>query len=104
MVTATLALHASQAAACWDDAARRYGVSAQLLHAIARVESNLNPRAVNLGHWSRTGIYDIGLMQINRLHLPRLGGFGIDEADLHDPCTNIDVGAGSSLTCSPATE
>src|SRR5581483_12033605 len=79
--------------ACWEQAAHRYGVSAQLLYAIARVESGLNPAAVNRSHRARTGSYDIGLMQINSSHLPTLARYGIREADLYNPCTNIHIGA-----------
>jgi len=87
---ATLSPHAL---ACWGEAGQRYGVSADLLYAIARVESNLNPKAVNRSHIQRTGSYDIGLMQINNRHLSVLSRHGISESDLFDPCTNIQVGA-----------
>ena len=88
-----LATTPTRALACWDAAAQRYGVSANLLYAIARVESNLNPKAINRTHSQRTGSYDIGLMQINSSHLSALSRHGIREADLFEPCTNIQVGA-----------
>jgi len=78
------------AQACWDDAAQRYQVSSALLYAIARTESGLNPQAVGRnGNGSR----DIGLMQINSAWLPTLAAHGINERDLFEPCTSIEVGA-----------
>ena len=90
---AFLVLAPTGAQACGEEAARRYGISADLLYAIARVESNLNPLAVNRSHVRRTGSYDIGLMQINSGPLRALSRHGIREADLFEPCTNIHVGA-----------
>ena len=90
---AVLATAPTLARACWEEAAQRYGISADLLYAVARVESNLNPLAVNRSHLQRTGSYDIGLMQINSGHLSALSRHGIREIDLFEPCTNIQVGA-----------
>jgi hypothetical protein len=83
----------SWGAECWNNAAARYGVPASLLIAIARVESNLNPAAINRMGSAKYGSYDIGLMQINSSNLPRLAQYGIRESDLYDSCTNIHVGA-----------
>ncbi len=78
------------ASACWEQAGRQYGVAPQLLYAIARAESGLNPSAIGR---NPGGSYDIGLMQVNSAHLPKLRSFGISEPQLFDPCTNIRVGA-----------
>ena len=92
-VLVVLAATPTWALACWNETAQRYGVPAELLYAIARVESNLNPQAVNRSLQRRTGSYDIGLMQINSGHLPSLARYGIRESDLYEPCTNLHVGA-----------
>lgn len=79
-----------EAAACWDEAAKKYGVNPYLLYAIAKTESSLNPKAINR---NKNGSYDIGLMQINSNWLPTLRKHGLDEKRLFDPCTSIHVGA-----------
>jgi len=75
---------------CWDRAASMFNISPQLLYAIAQQESSLNPAAVGR---NRDGSKDLGLMQINSKHLPRLRKLGIDEQQLKDPCLSIIVGA-----------
>ena len=78
------------ASACWREAAERYGLNGELLHAIARTESRLDPRSIGR---NANGSRDIGLMQINSRWLPVLARHGITERDLFDPCTSIQVGA-----------
>lgn len=87
---AGMAALCSNAMACWEEAASRYGVNPYLLYAIARTESGLNPLATNR---NKNGSYDIGLMQINSSWLPTLRKYGVDEQQLFDPCTSIHVGA-----------
>lgn len=78
---------------CFDHHAGRFGLDAELLRGVARVESGMRPGALNNSHVQRTGTRDIGLMQINSSLLPGLASYGITERDLMDPCTNIEVGA-----------
>lgn len=83
-------LFAPHVSACWEEAGARYHISPYLLYAIAKTESGLNPAALNR---NKNGSYDIGLMQINSSWFPTLRKFGVDEAQLLDPCTSIHVGA-----------
>lgn len=73
---------------CFDEAGAQYGINPLILRAIAKVESNFNPRAIN---WNRNGTYDFGVMQINTIWAPVLG---IERWNtLGDPCSNIKTGA-----------
>ncbi len=76
---------------CFAEAAQKYSLDPVLLKAIAKTESGFNPGAISKPN--RNGSVDIGLMQINSSWLPKLSGFGIYEAHLLQPCTNIHVGA-----------
>jgi soluble lytic murein transglycosylase-like protein len=76
---------------CWERAGQSFGISPELLYAIAQQESDLNPQASN---YNNNGSNDIGLMQINSMHLPRLKEMGIDEKQLRqDSCLSIIIGA-----------
>lgn len=78
------------AAACFEEAGRRYNIDPALLRAISKTESAGNPRAINR---NANGSYDIGHMQINSTWLPTLKKFGISELSLYDPCVSTHVGA-----------
>jgi len=82
-----LAVTSTAGAMCWDQAAQRYGINADLLRAIAQVESNMNPQAI---HFNRNGSYDYGLMQINSRWYRELDA---KWKYLADPCYNVMVGA-----------
>lgn len=75
---------------CWHYAGGLFNISPKLLYSIALQESSLNPTAVGR---NLNGSEDIGLMQINSQHLPRLEKLGINKAKLKDPCISIIVGA-----------
>lgn len=81
----------SSMASCWEQAGARYGIEPELLQAIAMVESNLNPHALNK---NSDGSIDYGLMQINSFHLPELAKFNIRPTDLMaNTCLNVITGA-----------
>ncbi|WP_082721023.1 lytic transglycosylase domain-containing protein [Burkholderia sp. ABCPW 14] len=73
-----------------EDAARHYHLNADLLRAIGYYESHLNAAAF---HRNKNGSVDIGLMQINSIHLASLRRQGIDANMLKDAHVNADVGA-----------
>jgi hypothetical protein len=79
-------------ATCWQEAAA-YGVSPDLIKAVARVESSLDPSAVNRSHFHRTNSINIGLTQVNSRWLKTLSQWGITEQSLMDGCTNVKAGA-----------
>ena len=64
-----------------------YHINPDLLEAIARVESDLDPSALNR---NRDGSYDYGLMQINSRWQHKLSS---NWQYLSDPCYNVMVGA-----------
>jgi len=90
IVTTLAGVSTAGAEDCWRRASEKYGVPVKLIQAIANVESEYNPHAVNQNH-NRS--YDLGLMQVNSRWLSSLKEHGIRAEDLYDPCTNIDVGA-----------
>lgn len=53
---------------------------------VARCESSLNPLADRVTTDGRTGI-DVGLFQINQVHLKRLNELGLDRYNLYDNLT-----------------
>lgn len=71
---------------CFEEAGRLYGVSPRLLRALARVESAMDPRAVNR---NPDGSVDVGLMQINSRWRDRLRWDLVQR----DPCCNVMAGA-----------
>lgn len=87
-----LALGASGSvmADCLDDAAIFHQVSPVLLRGIAQHESGMRAYAINR---NTNGSEDIGLMQINSVHLPRLARYGITRQSLFNPCVSAYVGA-----------
>jgi soluble lytic murein transglycosylase-like protein len=75
---------------CLKPAATYHGVNPQLLLAVLTVESRLNPNAINK---NANGTVDIGMGQINSIHLPELQRFGLSAEHLMDACKATYVSA-----------
>jgi soluble lytic murein transglycosylase-like protein len=90
LIALALVLGGVAHADCLDDAAIYQQMSPVLLRAIAQHESGMRANAVNK---NTNGTEDIGLMQINTTHLPRLAKFGISRESLFNPCVSAYVGA-----------
>lgn len=89
LIAALLFALAGQAHAfCFEEAGAEYGINPQILRAIAKVESNFNPRAV---HRNTNGTFDFGLMQINSSWAHTLGKERWNS--LGDACSNTKTGA-----------
>jgi len=56
---------------------------APIMVQVAKCESGLNPLADRINYDGRTGI-DVGLLQINQVHLRRLNELGLDRKNIHD--------------------
>lgn len=84
-----MALGTTNASAfCFEEAGAQYGINPQILRAIAKVESNFNPAAINK---NTNGSYDYGLMQINTIWAPTIGKERWSK--LGDACENTKTGA-----------
>lgn len=75
---------------CIAKASHTFDLPSEWLLAIALHESALNPNALN---HNRNGSWDVGVMQINSVHWPRLKELDITPEALFDPCVNVTVGA-----------
>lgn len=75
---------------CLKPAATYHGVNPQLLLAVLTVESRLNPNAINK---NTNGTVDIGMGQINSIHLPELQRYGLNAEHLKDACKATYVSA-----------
>jgi soluble lytic murein transglycosylase-like protein len=72
---------------CFTVAANTQHVPEDILRAIAKVESNFNPEALN------PTSHALGVMQIIPANFKSLLKYNITEPDLHQACTNINAGA-----------
>ena len=87
MLLSLVGTSVSAAEDCFDRIAQKKGLDADLLRAIAFVESSGNPSAVGRNASSE----DYGLMQINSGWLKR---FKTSKSELlNDACFNVQVGA-----------
>jgi soluble lytic murein transglycosylase-like protein len=81
---------ANSGEACLREAVEVYRVNPHVLRAILWNESRFNARAVND---NKNGTRDLGVGQVNTVHLPALQRSGIQPDHLMDLCTGIHVSA-----------
>ncbi len=79
---------------CFISAGEKYNIHPNILWAIAKIESNFNPKAINK---NKNGTYDYGIMQINSSWYWTLGKE--NWKNLNNPCYNIYVGAWILKNC-----
>jgi soluble lytic murein transglycosylase-like protein len=77
-------------APCVAPASQFHGVNPWVLRAILKIESDFNPTAVNR---NANGSVDLGIAQINSIHLPELARWGVAPANLMDGCVATYVAA-----------
>ncbi len=83
-------LHARTYEACFKEAAEKYDIPVQWLHAVAFTESSFNPRSRNS---NTNGTRDYGFMQINTFWKKEAKRLGYSWKKIKtDPCTNIMFG------------
>lgn len=85
---------------CITHAARFHGVKEMVLRAIAFHESRMKTWEVRR---NTNGTYDIGVMQINTIHLAELARLGIGPVHLKDGCVSAFGGLGCTGARSSAT-
>jgi soluble lytic murein transglycosylase-like protein len=90
LVTAAGSAQATGTESCFEPAAAFHQVNPDVLRAICKVESGLNPRAIGKND---NGSIDVGICQINSSHFKMLATHGVAPNDLLDACKGIYVGA-----------
>lgn len=74
----------------FEEAGEYYRIDPKILYSIAKIESKFNPNAINR---NTNGTVDIGIMQINSVHMKELIKRGFRQEHLFNPKINIFVGA-----------
>lgn len=74
----------------FEEAGEYYRIDPKILYSIAKKESKFNPNAINR---NSNGSVDIGVMQINSVHLKELEKYGFRKEHLFNPKINIYAGA-----------
>jgi len=74
----------------FQEVGEHFGVPPLLLKKIATIESNLNPKCINI---NQNKTIDYGIMQINSCHFKELSVYGINESNIMSPKVNILAGA-----------